>query len=379
MAMYTTFTEEEQKEQKPVQQPAKAPEVNSQAQQLSSAATEAPAVQQPVQQKASTVYNPANDAAYQQAMNTLQQVKDSRPNYQNSYDTQLKQLYDEITGRESFNYDMTADTLYQQYKQQYQNQGQLAMRDTMGQAAALTGGYGSSYGQAVGQQQYNAYLQQLNDVVPELYGMAYQQYQDQGDALKDRYAMMGQMANDEYGKYQDAMSQYWQNLSYQQGIADDLYNRGMQQAELNYAREQDAYDRNWKESQEAYNRQQDAYSKLSDLVLNFGYVPNAGDLEEAGMSQAEYDSLRAYYKKLNPDPVASSGGDSGYIGGGSAWDAIKADLDNGASLVEINGKIANSGLENRTELVSKASEYAAATGKGQITDRQMYDKNYGYW
>lgn len=348
MAMYTTFTEEEQKEQKPVQQTAKAPEVNSQAQQLSSAATEAPAVQQPVQQKASTVYNPANDAAYQQAMNTLQQVKDSRPNYQNSYDTQLKQLYDQITGRESFNYDMTADTLYQQYKQQYQNQGQLAMRDTMGQAAALTGGYGSSYGQAVGQQQYNAYLQQLNDVVPELYGMAYQQYQDQGDALKDRYAMMGQMADDEYGKYQDAMSQYWQNLSYQQGIADDLYNRGMQQAELNYAREQDAY------------------SKLSDLVLNFGYVPNAGDLEEAGMSQAEYDSLRAYYKKLNPDPVVSSGGGPGSYKPQTNWyEVVKKNAEDD----DASGTVSNATI---------IGDIASAYKDGKITKAQAAELESKY-
>ena len=289
MATYTTLTEEEQKKQSTEQQTTKAPELNSNTQQLSSAATEAPAVQQVTQQKASTVYNPANDTAYQQAMNTLQQVKDSRPTYQNSYESQLQELYNQITGREAFNYDMTADTLYQQYKQQYQNQGQLAMRDTMGQAAALTGGYGSSYGQAVGQQQYNAYLQQLNDVVPELYGMAYQQYQDKGTALQQQYSMMGQMADDEYAKYQDSMAQYWQDVSYQQGVADDLYNRGMQEAELNYSREQDAY------------------SKLSDLVLNFGYAATAEDLEEAGMSQAEYDSLMAYYKKMNPDPVASGG------------------------------------------------------------------------
>ena len=45
-------------------------------------------------------------------------------------------------------------------------QGKQAMQDTMGQAAALTGGYGSTYGQAVGQQQYDAYLQNLNDEVP---------------------------------------------------------------------------------------------------------------------------------------------------------------------------------------------------------------------
>ena len=51
-----------------------------------------------------------------------------------------------------FKYNVNADPLYQQYKDQYIQGGKLAMMDTMGKAAALTGGYGSTYGQQVGQQ-----------------------------------------------------------------------------------------------------------------------------------------------------------------------------------------------------------------------------------
>ena len=60
------------------------------------------------------------------------------------------------------------------------------MRDTMGQAAHLTGGYGSSYGQAVGQQQYDAYLQKLGDAMPELYGAAFKRWQAEGEAMSDQ-------------------------------------------------------------------------------------------------------------------------------------------------------------------------------------------------
>jgi guanine deaminase len=55
-------------------------------------------------------------------------------------------------------------------------QGQQAMRDTMGQAAALTGGYGNTYAQQAGEQAYAAYLSRLNDVLPELYGEAYNRF-----------------------------------------------------------------------------------------------------------------------------------------------------------------------------------------------------------
>ena len=167
------------------------------------------------------------------------------------------------------------------------------MMDAMGQAAALTGGYSSSYGQAVGQQQYNAYLQQLNEVVPELYGMAYQRYQDEGDALMNQYSMMGQLADDEYNKYLDSLNAYWKNVEYLQGQADDTYNRGLQYAEL------------------AYEKRQDAYNNLVDMITQLGYVPTADELEEAGMSQSQFQSYINYYYSMNAPSAASSGGGGG--------------------------------------------------------------------
>ena len=96
---------------------------------------------------------------------------------------QLQDIMDKILGREDFHYDMDADALYQQYKDKYMKQGALAMEDTMGKAAALTGGYGNSYAQSVGQQVYNQHLAGLNDVVPELYALARQQYDAEGMLL----------------------------------------------------------------------------------------------------------------------------------------------------------------------------------------------------
>ena len=57
--------------------------------------------------------------------------------------------------------------------------------DTMGQAQAMTGGYGNSYAQTVGQQTYQGYLQGLNDQVPALYQLALDKYNSEGNQLKD--------------------------------------------------------------------------------------------------------------------------------------------------------------------------------------------------
>ena len=113
-------------------------------------------------------YDAENDKVYQEAKKTVADIEAQKPTYEGTYDEQVKAMYDQVMNRKPFTYDLNGDALWQQYKDQYTNQGKLAMMDTMGQAAALTGGYGSSYAQNAGQQAYQGYLQQLNDRVPEL-------------------------------------------------------------------------------------------------------------------------------------------------------------------------------------------------------------------
>ena len=173
-------------------------------------------------------YTPSS--AVRAAQSYLAGVQGSKPGaYESKWGAELDALYDKITNREKFKYDVYDDPMYQQYKMQYQNLGRTAMMDTMGQAAALTGGYGSSYGQSVGQQTYDAYLQSLNDVVPELYGQAYQQYSDEGARMLDQWGMLNEREQQDYSKYRDQMSDYFNEMSLAQSAAQaaaqDDYNR----------------------------------------------------------------------------------------------------------------------------------------------------------
>ena len=93
---------------------------------------------------------------------------ESHGTYENKWQPQIDSTMDSILNRKDFNYDVNGDALYQQYKDRYVNLGQQAMMDTMGQAAKLTGGYGNSNAQMVGQQAYQNYLQGLTDKIPEL-------------------------------------------------------------------------------------------------------------------------------------------------------------------------------------------------------------------
>lgn len=88
--------------------------------------------------------------------------------YRSRFEERLQALYDQIAGREAFDYDPEEDESYQRYARLYAARGAAAMEDTLGKAAALTGGYASSYAQSAGQQVYNGYLQELAALVPEL-------------------------------------------------------------------------------------------------------------------------------------------------------------------------------------------------------------------
>ena len=111
---------------------------------------------------------------------------------------------DAYLNREYFQFDVNADALYQHYKDYYTHNGQRAMQDTMGQATALTGGYGSSYAQSVGQQAYQGYLDQMDDVIPELYQLVYDRYRDKGEQLYKTYQAWSEL------EQQAAQQEQWE-------------------------------------------------------------------------------------------------------------------------------------------------------------------------
>lgn len=173
-------------------------------------------------------YTPGS--AVQQAQAYLNQVQSRRPGeYQSQWDGELTELYNRIANRKPFSYDIGTDPVYQQYREQYQRQGRLAMQDTMGQAAALTGGYGSTYGEQVGQQAYNAYLQNLNDIVPDLYNAAYNRYRDEGTDLYNQYGLLSNRENQAYSRYRDTVNDYYSDLSDARSAYDSAYSRDYNQ------------------------------------------------------------------------------------------------------------------------------------------------------
>lgn len=99
------------------------------------------------------------------------------------YKAEIDSLIQQVLDRPKFNYDIGNDPSYMALREQYQAGGNLAMRDAMGNAAALSGGYGNTYANTVGNQMYQQYLGKLNEQVPELYQMALDSYITEGNEI----------------------------------------------------------------------------------------------------------------------------------------------------------------------------------------------------
>lgn len=232
-------------------------------------------------------YLPENRYAYDPSKNDA---------YQRAND-QATAIYDKIMNRGEFSYDVNKDKLYQQYRDLYAQMGRSAMEDTMGQAAALTGGYGSTYSQNAGQQAYNAYLQKLNEVVPELYNAAYNRYNQEGQDLMNLYSMARSNAD---SAYERDYNQWYNRLQLERGDEDTTYNRQQTEEQKKLVQEETDYE-----------RKQNAWSRLSSLITTTGYQPSNEELAEAGMSSNEAAYLRQYYQQQKAAASNKSGGSGG--------------------------------------------------------------------
>lgn len=166
------------------------------------------------------------ELALQQAKAETEAHKKKKPApYVSAWEQQLSQTVDKLLSRPAFSYDPENDPLYHSYRDAYTRKGKLAMEDTMGKAAALTGGYGNSYAVTSGQDSYNRHMQQLTDKIPELYSLAESRYQKQTQLLQQDISYMQDQQALEQKQY------------------DAEFDRWLSQLDRLTEQEQDAFDR----------------------------------------------------------------------------------------------------------------------------------------
>ena len=205
-----------------------------------------------------------------EAWNILQQHEAAKPGeWVDQYRDKYMGYLSQYENRDPFSYDFNSDALYQQYKDQYIQQGQMAMMDTMGQAAALTGGYGNSYAQTVGQQAYNQQLNQLNNIMPELYQMAYERYGQEGQELLDMFNMYLGLSEQDYSHYQTNLDNWYQEAGRLTDNYNTLYGHDWDQYVMNENTNYDLYSTGRSEAYDTYQKNIDRdYQKERDAVAD---------------------------------------------------------------------------------------------------------------
>ncbi len=335
---------------------------------------------------ATNTTTPANTAfkydAYQesdavkQAQTLLQQQLANKPGqYTSPWQTQLNDAINKIMNREKFSYDLNGDALYQQYKDQYINQGKMAMMDTMGQAAAMTGGYGNSYAQSVGQQAYQSSLQQLNDKIPELYQLALNKYQMEGDDLYNQYSLLSAQDQQAYGKYRDTVSDWNTELDRLQSQynAERDYDYGKWADNRDFGYGQYIDDRNY---QYQTGRDQVADSQwqaeFDEAVRQFNFANKLGEFASSGGGGGGGGSSTTTKKKTN-NTTEQTGG-SGGTNLDAAINALVRGEDDAGNKYSTSS--ANKGTASGQQQVKSAVNAAinAAVKDGTITAKEAAEK-----
>ena len=212
------------------------------------------------------------------AQQNLQQIQAQKPQgYTSKYSAQLDNIMQQIQNPGQFKYEFNGDNLFKNYADLYTQKGKQASMNAMGQAAALTGGYGNSYAQQVGNQAYQQYLLSLYDKGMDLRDRAYGQYQDQLGNQKDIYNMLQGADESDYGRYRDTVSDYYKDEG-------NAYNRMADERDYDYTQYKDALDYYTGLAQienADYRNEQERQEAIRQYEQNFAENVRQADIDNA--------------------------------------------------------------------------------------------------
>lgn len=246
----------------------------------------------------------------------------------NAYQNQADAILKKIQEMPDFKYDFNEDAVFKTLQEQYIKDGRLAAENVAGQAAALSGGYGNSYGATAAGQAYMGAIDNLYDKVPELEAAAYGRYQDKMNKALQNWEIIQNRADKERG--------YAENeRAYQDGKDAYLWELALLKAELGdySALKNMGVDTSGHEYDTAFNKalsmaQVGDYSGLKALGVDVSTAQKQKDLDFAlaAASYGDYSFLKALGINTSalesPKVVYSSGS-----GGGNPTGAPKTDDD----------------------------------------------------
>lgn len=193
-----------------------------------------------------------------------------------------------VLERDPFSYNAASDPSYQAYSEKYRNLGRNAMQNTLGSAAAMTGGLPSSYAMTAAQQANDTYNAQMSDVIPTLEQAAYQKYVNEISQSRNDVSMLAGLDEAWYGR---ELSKYDRDHTADREIVSDK----RYEDETKYSREQDALEWNYRNNTQAFEQAMNKWAATGKLDAAGAKVLGL----PAGATYADYQYMLAQIRALD--------------------------------------------------------------------------------
>ena len=299
----------------------------------------------------------------------------SAPSYVNRYQDQIDAITKDILNREAFSYDPEQDDLYKQYKESYTRNGEQAMKNTLGQVSARTGGLASSYATTAAQQTYDGYMSALADKIPELKQLAYSMYQDEGNTQRANLEMLIALENGDYAKYADLLAQWNTDRNFNYGAYRDSISDSRYDNEWDYSVGRDQISDKRYEDETAYDRGLTKAQLLAQMGDFSGY-------KELGYSDDEVKRLQSAYEQAlaqESTKKSTSGLPKTRTGSGDYESLFAAAQESGYPQSFIANNYKKYGFSSSTGLYGDYSKWAENGGGDSGSDAQIGNRHGDSW
>ena len=203
----------------------------------------------------------------------LPTAQTSRPTYDSAYGDEIDALLQKVLDSNFSDFQQGSD--YQSLYDRYVSGGQKAMQDVLGQLAARTGGYASSYATNAAGQAYNDYMTTLEDAARAMYS-------DQLQQKMQNLGLLTDAENNNYNQYLNALDQWNTDRNFQ-------YNQYLDNRNWQYQLGRDQVEDQRYEDETAYNQALLQAQTLADYGDFSGY-------KALGYSDAQIQLMRAAYQ-----------------------------------------------------------------------------------
>lgn len=261
-------------------------------------------------------------------------------NYNSNYSTQIDSLLNSILNRQPFSYDYKTDPSYLAYEDKYKRLGDRAREDTLGNVAALNGGYASSWATTAASQAQNDYNQQLSDVIPTLYDAAYNRYLTEDNLDRSDLNLLMGMDDMYYGRYRDTVGDAQWQASFDRGAyeSDRAYNYGVDRDAVADAQWEKSFDRDvlvtdrafdWQVYTDKWNMSNTEATQKFDQLMTKWQLTGVADEEVAAelgvpvgattesyyfnKASQELNEAKFEYQKEQDKKTGSGGGNDSFV------------------------------------------------------------------